>query len=103
MAALSSPDIGPKLVIAVDAVIDTADLRDISWSFASRLHAEHDVAVLEGLPEPASSIRAAVAPGLKWFVDSTKPPLTQPAGRADFERATPKNLEPTRLEDFLPD
>jgi 2,5-furandicarboxylate decarboxylase 1 len=99
MAALSSADIGPKLVIAVDDDIDATDLREVSWSFASRLHAEFDVAVIEGLPEPAA---AGVAPGLKWFVDSTMPPLTQKVNRADFTRATPKNLPSVSLADFLP-
>src|SRR5262249_18577730 len=101
MAALSSPDIGPKLVIAVDDDIDAADLREVSWSFASRLDAEHDVALIDGLPEPTAA--GGVGPGLKWFVDSTMPPLTQKAKRADFARATPKNLASVRLQDFLPD
>lgn len=97
MAALSSADIGPKMVVAVDDDIDASDLREVSWSFASRLHAEHDVAVVEGLPEPNT------APGMKWFVDATMPPLTQKVQRADFTRATPKNLAAVKLEEFLPE
>jgi 2,5-furandicarboxylate decarboxylase 1 len=100
MAALSSPDIGPKLVIAVDDDIDATDLREVSWSFASRLHAEHDIALIEGLPEPSGN---GVVAAFKWFVDSTMPPLTQKVKRADFTRATPKNLAKVKLQDFLPE
>ena len=100
MAALSSPDIGPRLVIAVDDDIDATDLREVSWSFASRLHAEHDVALIDGLPAPA---QGGPAPALKWFVDCTMPPLTQKVQRADFARATPKNLGTVNLKDFLPE
>lgn len=102
MAALSSPDIGPRLVIGVDDDIDTADLRDVSWSVASRLHAEYDVACLTGLPAVADS-GDVTNDSLKWFMDSTKPPLTQEAARADFDRAIPKNLSSVDLKDFLPE
>ena len=101
MAALSSPDIGPRLVIAVDDDIDTADLRDVSWSFASRLHAEYDIASLTGLPTDHDGETTDTT--VKWFVDSTKPPLTQAVARADFDRAIPKNLSKVDLKDFLPD
>ena len=105
MAALSSPDVRPTLVIAVDEDIDLASLRDVAWSSASRLHGEIDiakitdmaVAVPDGTPAPASGL------GTKWFIDSTMPPLTQPSRRATFERATPKNLHDVDLADFLPD
>ncbi len=101
MAALSSPDIGPKLVVAVDDDIDLDDLRDLSWSVASRVHAEYDVAQIDGLPEMTPS--GAIVAGVKWFVDTTKPPLTQPEKRAGFDRAMPRNFAKVRLETFQPD
>lgn len=105
MAALSSPELRPTLVIAVDEDIDLASLRDVAWSSASRLHGEIDiakiadiaVAVPDGTPAPALGL------GTKWFIDSTMPPLTQPQRRAAFDRATPKNLDRVNLADFLPD
>ncbi|MND03236.1 hypothetical protein D3C83_229640 [compost metagenome] len=42
-------------------------------------------------------------PGVKWFVDSTMPGLTQPENRDAFARAIPKNLAKIDLRDFLPD
>jgi 2,5-furandicarboxylate decarboxylase 1 len=99
MAALSSPSLEPLLAIGIDEDIDLDDLRDVSWSFASRLHAEIDVALLRGL---AASRDGGVASVTKWFVDSTMPGLTQPEQRQAFERALPKNLHQTNLKDFLP-
>ena len=54
-SALSSPEIGPRLVIAVDDDIDPDDLRDVSWSFASRVHAEFDVQAIDGLPDSVAN------------------------------------------------
>jgi 3-polyprenyl-4-hydroxybenzoate decarboxylase len=102
MGALSSPEIGPRLVITVDDDVDAGDLRDVSWSFASRLHAEYDVAGIDGLPATQDGV-AEIGAVFKWFVDAAKPPLTQPENRAEFDRATPKNLSSTVLDDFLPD
>jgi UbiD family decarboxylase len=101
MSALSSSDISPRLVIAVDDDIDTADLRDVSWSVASRLHAEFDVASLTGLPSDTRE-GGVTNSALKWFIDTTKPPLTQTVARADFDRAIPKNLSSVDLSEFTP-
>ena len=60
----------------------------------------HTVALIDGLPAPA---QGGPAPALKWFVDCTMPPLTQKVQRADFARATPKNLGTVNLKDFLPE
>ena len=92
MAAVSSPDPRPCLAVAVDEDINAADLRDVAWSIASRLHAEDDVANLGGTG----------VHGGKWFFDSTMPPPTQPERRQAFERAIPKNLATLDLADFLP-
>jgi len=100
MAALSSPTIKPRCVIGVDDDIDLGDLREIAWSMASRIDAALDVQTIAGLPEVAGA--GAVETATKWFVDSTKPPLTQPVARADFERALPKGFERIRLADYLP-
>ena len=99
MAGLSSPALEPLLAIGVDEDIDIEDLRDVAWSFASRLDAESDVAVLRGL---AAARDGGVEAASKWFVDSTMPGLTQPERRQAFERAVPKNLAKVKLEDFLP-
>ena len=102
MGALSSPEIGPRLVIAVDDDVDASDLRDVSWSFASRLHAEYDVAGIDGLPATQDGL-AEIGAAFKWFVDAAKPPLTQTEKRAEFDRAIPKNLSRVVLDEFLPD
>ncbi len=93
MAALSSPDLHPRLAVAVDDDINAEDLRDVAWSMASRLHAEIDTA----------NLGAEAGDTGRWFFDTTMPPPTQPEGRAAFERAIPKNLSTTDLADFLPE
>jgi len=40
--------------------------------------------------------------GTKTLIDATKPAVTDPAGRARFEMAMPKNYESIDLNDFLP-
>lgn len=106
MAALSSPDLRPDLVIGVDDDIRLDDPRDIAWTWASRVHALVDIQRIDGLPmseydgKPPVKDRGLV--GAKWFVDATMPPITQPQRRAAFMRAIPKNLDKVELAPFLP-
>ncbi len=110
IGALSGPAVWPKLAIAVDEDVDAADLRDVFWSAASRTHAETDVGMIDGVRahphDPASPLdgdgRTGERMATRWYIDSTMPPLTQPARREAFARAIPKNLGATPLAEFLP-
>lgn len=110
MAALSGPYQQPKLAIAVDDDIDTSDLRQIFWSIATRVHPDRDVTMLPFAKVWALDNASPVVPGVdtyqrlgtRWMIDATKPAVTQPAERARFEMAMPKNYDQVKLSDFLP-
>lgn len=110
MAALSGPYQQPKIAIAVDDDIDAGDLRQLVWSIATRVHAEHDVTLIPnvkvwGLDNASPVIPGAEAfqrSGTRWMIDATKPALTRPAERARFTKALPPNFDTIDLTDFLP-
>ncbi|MEC7490959.1 MAG: UbiD family decarboxylase [Pseudomonadota bacterium] len=110
MAALSGPQLHPKLAIAVDEDIDTSDIRQIFWSLTTRVHAEHDVIKvpntrtwsLDNVSDIVPGQSAMHRIGTKTLIDATKPAVTDPDGRARFIMAMPKNYENIDLADFLP-
>lgn len=110
MAALSGPQLHPKLAIAVDEDIDTSDIRQIFWSLTTRVHAEHDVIKvpntrtwsLDNVSDIVPGQSAMHRIGTKTLIDATKPAVTDPDGRARFTMAMPKNYENIDLADFLP-
>ena len=110
MAALSGPYLHPKLAIAVDDDIDASDLRQIMWSMTTRVHAERDIGMIHNTRTFALDKISPIAEdggqfervGTKWFIDATKPALSHPKKRANFDRAMPKNFSSTNLHDLLP-
>jgi UbiD family decarboxylase len=110
MATLSGPYLHPKLAIAVDDDIDAADLGQVMWSMATRVHASRDVVMipntrtfpLDNISPVAEGRNSFHRVGTKWLIDATKPAPTQARERARFERAMPKNFDDVNLEDFLP-
>ena len=110
MAALSGPYMHPKLAIAVDDDIDAADLRQVFWSIATRVHAERDVIKIPNTRiwslDNVSDIVPGMSPmyriGTKLIIDATKPAAARAEERARFDRAMPKGYDEVALEDFLP-
>jgi 2,5-furandicarboxylate decarboxylase 1 len=110
MAALSGPFLHPKLAIAVDDDIDAADLRQVMWSMTTRVHAEKDVDMIANTrvfaldnASPYVGDHPFHRIGTKWLIDATKPPPSDPEGRARFTRAMPKNFDSVDIRDFLPE
>jgi len=111
MAALSGPQMHPKLAIAVDEDIDASDMRQVFWSLTTRVHAEHDVIKipnartwsLDNVSDIVPGQSAMHRIGTKTIIDATKPAVTDPDGRARFTMAMPKNYDSVDLADFLPD
>ncbi len=111
MAALSGPYQQPKVAVAVDDDIDTADVRQILWSIATRVHAQEDVVMLPNVKVWALDNISPIVPGVetyqrigtRWMIDATKPPVTMPSERARFDKAMPANYAQVKLADFLPD
>ena len=110
MAALTGPYQQPKIAIAVDDDIDSADLRQIMWSIATRVHAGEDVILIPNVKVWALDNASPVVDGVetyqrvgtRWMIDATKPPVTMPKERARFDKAMPPNYETVNLKDFLP-
>jgi 2,5-furandicarboxylate decarboxylase 1 len=110
MAALAGPYQQPKLAVAVDDDIDAADLREIIWSIATRVHAERDVVMipntrvwgLDNASPVIPGVEAFQRVGTKWMIDATKPAVTIPRQRVRFDKALPPNLDAIDLRDFLP-
>ncbi|MBI3516041.1 MAG: hypothetical protein HY060_18565, partial [Proteobacteria bacterium] len=98
------------LAIGVDEDVDAGDLRDVFRSAASRTHAAQGVGLIDGVRAHPNDLASPLdgdgtsgeRVGTRWFIDSTMPPLTQPARRETFARATPRNLDTVALNDFLP-
>jgi len=111
MAALSGPYLHPKLAIAVDDDIDASDLRQIMWSMTTRVHAEKDIVMINNTRTFALDKISPVAEGgnqfervgTKWLIDATKPAISHPEIRANFDRAMPKNFDEVDIANFLPD
>ena len=111
MAALSGPQMHPKLAIAVDEDIDASDMRQVFWSLTTRVHAERDVIKipnartwsLDNVSDIVPGQSAMHRIGTKTIIDATKPAVTDPEGRERFTMAMPKNYDSVDLADFLPD
>ncbi len=110
LATLSGPQLHPKLAIAVDEDIDSADLRQIFWSITTRVHAERDVVRVPNTRTWSLDNISNVIPGqdpmyrigTKWLIDATKPAPGGTEERARFAPAMPLNYDTVNLEDFLP-
>ena len=108
MAALSGPQLHPKLVIAVDDDIDASDINQVFWSLTTRVHAERDVIKIPNTRTWSLDNASDVIPGLdpmyrlgtKWLIDATRP--VESVDRARFDRAMPLNYDKVDLADFLP-
>ena len=100
LAALSGPQLHPKLAITVDDDIDASDMRQVFWSLTTRVHAERDVIRIPNARtwslDNVSDIVPGQSPmhriGTKTLIDATKPAVTDPEGRARFAMAMPKNF-----------
>ena len=108
LAALSGPQLHPKLVIAVDEDIDASDMRHVFWSMTTRVHAERDVTMIPNTRtwslDNASNTIAGQDPmyriGAKWLIDATRPVGGEAPER--FDAAMPLNYDKVDLADFLP-
>ena len=110
LAALSGPQMHPKLAIAVDEDVDCTDMRQIFWSLTTRVDAGRDIVKIPNARtwslDNISDIVPGQSPmyriGTKWLIDATRPVGTDPAVRERFEPAMPLNLDRIDLADFLP-
>ncbi len=111
MGALSSQYLHPKVVIAVDEDVDIFNPADVLWAINTRVNPASDVFIVDNTrihPMDPTGVEV-VKPGnpLGWSrmgskmgIDATKPPISEPEARAEFERIRPINPD-IRREDYL--
>lgn len=111
MAALSSPYIHPRIVIAVDDDVDPHDPQQVLWSLSTRCNPAEDVFIVnktKGLildptarlltpPEVFPQIRL----GSKMGIDATKPPLMYREVREEQRISTPMGMDKHDWRDFV--
>jgi UbiD family decarboxylase len=104
LAALSSPYLHPKFAVAVDEDIDPANVEQVMWAIATRIHATRDVQRIDRTRvftlDNVSPIEEGMSPmyrvGTKMAVDATRP-----LGSSAFARAMPPGYDAIDLADYL--
>lgn len=98
LAALSSVNLHPKVVIVVDEDVDIYDAQDIIWALSTRFEPQRDTLVIPNerihpLDQAAPTISDDVTVmrmGGKIVMDATKPPTTRAEAREEFRRVAPQ-------------
>jgi 2,5-furandicarboxylate decarboxylase 1 len=110
MAALSSSYSHPKIAIALDDDIDLTDPRDVFWAVATRVDPARDLlqiphARIHSLDPSGTLVTAPGAGhqrvGGKLGIDATKPPLSRPKDRYEWERVLPMGHGRISLQQVL--
>lgn len=111
MAALSSPYIHPRIVIAVDDDVDPHDPQQVFWSLSTRCNPHDDVFIInrtKGLIlDPTAKLLTppGVFPqirlGSKMGIDATKPPLMYKEEREKQRISIPMGADKYDWKDFI--
>ena len=110
LAALSSPNLHPKIVIAVDEDVDVHDPKEVFWAIATRVNPERDVIVIPherihpldiSAPRVNEEEVTVMRIGGKMGIDATKPPLGRKKARDKFDRVQPSGADDRTLEEIL--
>ncbi|MGD9578196.1 MAG: UbiD family decarboxylase domain-containing protein, partial [Syntrophorhabdus sp.] len=112
LGALSTQYLHPKVVIAVDEDVDIFNPTEVLWAIGTRVNPQTDVFIIPEtrvhpmdptgieLVKPGSPLGWSRM-GSKMGIDATKPPLSDPEKREDFERIRPINVDKIKREDYL--
>lgn len=109
LAALSSPNLHPKIVIAVDEDVNVHDPRDVFWAISTRVNPAKDVIIIPherihpldiSVPKVSDEV-TVMRVGGKMAIDATKPPLWRKKDRECFERVQPIGTGDPSLEKIL--
>ena len=98
LAALSGPSTLARMAVAIDPDVSATDPAELIWAMASRVHAQSDIAIIEGASgvpsDPlARPVGRGAAVSTKWIYDATIPlGASGGEGPEAFARATPKGL-----------
>ena len=111
LAALSSPNLHPKIVVAVDQDVNIHDPKEIFWAISTRVNPERDVIIIPherihpldiSVPRVDNHGEVTVMRvGGKMAIDATKPPLWRKKERDAFERVEPSGAGDHTLDEIL--
>ncbi|MCL5046688.1 MAG: UbiD family decarboxylase [Actinobacteria bacterium] len=111
MAALSSPYIHPRIVIAVDDDVDPHDPQQVFWSLSTRCNPIDDIFIVKNtkglLLDPTAKLLTppGVFPqirlGSKMGIDATKPPLRDKERREEQRISIPMGMDKFNWRDFI--
>ncbi|HET8672882.1 MAG TPA: UbiD family decarboxylase [Thermoleophilaceae bacterium] len=109
LAALSSVNLHPKVVIVVDEDVDIYNAEDVIWALSTRMDPQRHVHVIPN--ERIHPLDQSVPPfgtdvtvmrfGGKVVLDATKPPTSRATARREFTRVTPQGRGDTTLDAVL--
>jgi 2,5-furandicarboxylate decarboxylase 1 len=100
----------PRLVVAVDQDINIYDANELLYALSIRVDPASDMIRIDNVRSFNLEPTAKLIPGLEEHllrsgsrlgIDATKPPLSQPQARVQFERLRARGEGKFRLEDFL--
>jgi UbiD family decarboxylase len=109
LAALTSANLHPKIVIAVDEDVDIYSARDVLWALSTRVNPAIDVHVIpnerihpldQSVP-PVSDEVTVLRIGGKMIIDATKPATWRPKQRGEFERVQPTGFDDASIAPLL--
>ena len=99
LAAISSHYLHQKVAVAVDEDVDILDPQDVAWAIATRVNPERDITIIKDVRNhpmdlaisgiQRSDLRIPQRVGSRVIIDATKPPTSDPEGRALFDRVEP--------------
>lgn len=110
LAALTSPNLHPKIAIAVDEDVNVYDPKEVFWALSTRVNPEKDVIVIPherihpldiSAPRYDEAEVTVMRIGGKMAIDATKPPTWRQKDRDTFERVKPMGAEYGMLEKIL--
>jgi 2,5-furandicarboxylate decarboxylase 1 len=109
LAALSSVNLHPKVVIVVDEDVDIYNAEDVIWALSTRMDPQRNVHVVPN--ERIHPLDQSVPPfgtdvtvmrfGGKVVLDATKPPTSRATARGEFTRVTPQGEGDAALDAVL--
>ena len=100
----------PRLAVAVDEDVNIYDANELIYALSIRTDPAKDIMTIDGVrsfnlepmavPIPGME-EAMLRSGSRCGIDATKPPLSQPEKRIDFQRLTARGANEVFLKDYL--
>jgi 4-hydroxy-3-polyprenylbenzoate decarboxylase len=100
----------PRLTIAVDEDVNVYDMNDVMYALSIRVDPSKDIMTVEGIRSfnlepiglPITGMEDTILrSGSRLGIDATKPPLSRPEQRIQFDRLQARGEGKVQLKDFI--